>query len=70
VQRPTETPFLKALVWQRTDSSHLSDLEVLRLYERNWRQRGVIAEPNPEELEYIRQLVNHYGSDLYAALGI
>jgi hypothetical protein len=66
--RPTETPFLKALVWQRTDSSHLSDLEVLRLYERNWRQRGVMAEPNPEELEYIRNLVNFYGSDLYGDL--
>jgi hypothetical protein len=68
VQRPTETPFLNALVWQRTDSSHLSDLEVLRLYERNWRQRGVTAEPNTEELEYIRNLVNFYGSDLYGDL--
>jgi hypothetical protein len=66
--RPTETPFLKALVWQRTDSSHLSDLEVLRLYERSWRQRGVIAEPNPEELEYIRNLFNCYRSDLYGDL--
>ncbi len=64
MKRPLETPFLKALAWQRTDSSHLSDLEVLRLYERNWRQRGVIAEPNLEELEYIRKLVNCYGSDL------
>jgi hypothetical protein len=68
MQRPAETPFLKALVWQRTDSSHLSDLEVLRLYERNWRHRGVIAEPNPEELEYICKLVNCYGSDLYGDL--
>jgi hypothetical protein len=68
MQRPTETPFLKALVWQRTDASHLSDLEVLRLYERNWRQRGVIAEPNPEELEYIRNLVSCYGSDIYGDL--
>jgi hypothetical protein len=68
MQGPLETPFLKALVWQRTDSSHLSDLEVLRLYERNWRHRGVIAEPNPEELEYIRNLVNFYGSDLYGDL--
>jgi hypothetical protein len=38
MQRPTETLFLKALVWQSTDSSLLSDLEVLHLYERNWQQ--------------------------------
>ena len=36
--------------------AHWSDLEVLGLYERNWRFRGVIAEVSEGDARVIREL--------------
>ena len=41
-----DLPFLRSLCWQGQEPSiaHWSEQEVLNLYERNWRFRGVMAE--------------------------
>ena len=38
-------------------------LDMLRRYESGWRS-GVLADPSPEEWEFIRELVQRYGSYL------
>jgi hypothetical protein len=59
-----DLPFLKSLCWQGDTPSiaHLSDAEILQLYERNWRYRGVIANLSEEEKTVVRQLALKYDS--------
>ena len=51
-------PFLRSLCWQGGMPSidQWSELEVLNLYERNWRFRGVMAEVSDSEATVIRAL--------------
>lgn len=68
---PDRLPFLAALSWSdHGDLAELKPEEALRRYEAGWRWRGVLAEPSPEELEYLRELAACYGTvirDLDAA---
>lgn len=59
---PQELPFLKAISWQITDVKRFSSKEMLVQYERGWHYLGVLGEPSLEELQFIKQLVNYYGS--------
>lgn len=51
-------PLLCALCWQGTSANpiNLSESEIIQIYERGWRWRGVLAEPTEEELAFIRAL--------------
>jgi hypothetical protein len=42
--------------------AQLTPFEMLRRYEAGWRWRSVLADPNPEELAFVRSLVQTYGS--------
>lgn len=58
-----ELPFLRSLCWQGSTPSidGFSEQEVLNLYERNWRFRGVMAEVSDREAIVIRALaVKHH----------
>lgn len=66
--RPAELPLLKAIAWQRTNLERLTPEEMLSLYERNWRMRGVLADPSPAELLYVRELARFFHSDLSSEL--
>jgi hypothetical protein len=57
-------PFLKSLCWQGHAASvaGLSDDEILQLYERNWRYRGVIADLSKDEKIMLLQLATKYRS--------
>jgi hypothetical protein len=57
-------PFLKSLCWQGHSASvaGLSDDEILQLYERNWRYRGVVADLSEEEKIMLLQLATKYHS--------
>lgn len=57
-------PFLRSLCWQSANPTleHLSDLELLELYERNWRYKGVMADLSEAETQFVRQLARHYQS--------
>lgn len=68
LHEPPHLPFLEAIAWQRGGVAQLSPEERMSLYERNWRQLGVIADPSPEELAYIRELAHLFQSDLSASL--
>jgi hypothetical protein len=61
---PERLPFLEALSWFDRDFRQLPPLDMLRRYESGWRHKGVVAEPSPEELEFIRALARRYGSTL------
>jgi hypothetical protein len=61
---PERLPFLEALSWFDRDWRRLSPVDILRRYEAGWRQRGVLADPSPEELEFIRALARQYGSTI------
>jgi hypothetical protein len=61
---PARLPLLEALSWFDHDWRRLSLLEMLRRYESGWRQRGVLANPSAEEIEFIRALARYYGSIL------
>jgi hypothetical protein len=53
-----DLPFLKSLCWQGEVSSieGLSDPDIIQLYERNWHYRGVLADLNEIERNYVHQL--------------
>jgi hypothetical protein len=57
-------PFLKSLCWQGELPSiaHLTDAEILSLYERNWQHCGVLAEVSEVERRWIRSLAAEYHS--------
>lgn len=68
--KPAELPFLKSLSWSDHGAVDLAPEDMLRRYESGWRWRGVLAEPSPEELQFIRDLAARYGTvirDLEAA---
>ncbi len=59
-------PFLASLCWQTGKNyDHLEPFQRLTMYERGWRFKGVIADLGNEEAEYVRALVNQYGSYLH-----
>jgi Nucleotidyl transferase AbiEii toxin, Type IV TA system len=59
---PQSLPFLQAICWQTKDVRQLSLEQMLSRYERGWHYRGVLGEPNPDELQFIQQLCSRYGS--------
>lgn len=61
---PERLPFLESISWFDQEWRKLSPLDMLRRYEAGWRYLGVLADPSPEELEFIRALVARYGSFL------
>lgn len=61
---PEELPFLESLSWFDRTYRNLPPLDMLRRYEAGWRHKGVLADPSPEELDFIRELVKRYKSFL------
>lgn len=59
-----QLPFLKSLCWQGQTASiaHLSEDEILQLYERGWRYRGVMADLSDVEKTLLQQLATKYHS--------
>ena len=59
-----ELPFLRSLCWQGNVPSidQWSEQDVLNLYERNWRFRGVMAEVSDGEATVIRALAMKHHS--------
>jgi hypothetical protein len=61
---PADLPFLERLSWFDREYRRLEPLDMLRRYEAGWRHLGVLADPSPEEWEWIRGLARRYGSYL------
>jgi hypothetical protein len=61
---PEELPFLESISWFDLLYLHLPPLDMLRRYEAGWRNKGVLADPSPEEWIFIRELVSRFGSYL------
>lgn len=59
---PEELPLLEAICWQISDVKNFSPKEMLISYERGWHYLGVLGEPSPEELLFIKKLIQRYGS--------
>ena len=59
---PAHLPLLEALSWFDREWRRLAPVDMLRRYEAGWRDKGVVADPSPEELEFIRTLAHRYGS--------
>jgi len=57
IKIPANLPFLKSICWQTKDISHFTLLEMLSCYERGWKYRGVLADLEGEELNFLRNLV-------------
>jgi hypothetical protein len=59
-----QLPFLTSLCWQGENPSlaHLTELEILNLYERNWPLRGVMADTSEPETTFIRRIAVEYHS--------
>jgi hypothetical protein len=57
-------PFLTSLCWQGAQPSiaHLSEQDILNLYERNWRLRGVMVDLSEQEMMFIRRIAVEYHS--------
>jgi hypothetical protein len=47
----TQSPFLDALCWQLGGNDQLTPVEVLQIYERDWRLLGVLVAPNKSEAD-------------------
>ena len=65
-----ELPFLKSLCWQGQTASiaGLSEDELLEIYERNWRYRGVIADLSEGEEKMLLKLATQYHSWLVSEI--
>jgi hypothetical protein len=61
---PDGLPFLESLSWSDRNFRDLPLLDMLRRYEAGWRHLGVLADPSPEEWDFIRTLVARFGSFL------
>lgn len=61
---PERLPFLESISWFDRTYRNLPPLDMLRRYEAGWRHKGVLADPSPEELDFIRELVRRYKSFL------
>lgn len=59
---PEKLPFLEAVCWQTKDVNHFTPAEMLCRYERGWEYRGVLGEPNAEELRFVKELAQRFGS--------
>ncbi|MCP4105651.1 MAG: hypothetical protein GY749_08960 [Desulfobacteraceae bacterium] len=59
---PAGLPFLQAVCWQIKDIRHFTLSEMLCRYESGWKYRGVLADLEGEELEFVRRLVKEFGS--------
>jgi hypothetical protein len=66
LQIPQQLPFLEALGWQTTNIQQFSPQEILTRYERGWQYRGVLVDLDVEELSFVRELSQRYGSWLTA----
>jgi hypothetical protein len=57
-------PFLTSLCWQgeKPAVADLSELDMLHLYERHWRLRGVMADPSAQEMTFIRRVAAEHQS--------
>lgn len=62
---PQARPFLQSLAWSDDRWRELGPLDMLRRYEAGWRHLGVLADPSPEEMAFIRDLVRRFGSYLH-----
>jgi len=62
IQIPEELPFLKSICWQVENIKNFSPEEMLISYERGWRYLDVLGEPSKEELVFIKELIQRYGS--------
>lgn len=62
LQIPEKLPFLKAICWQFESIKNFTPEEMLISYERGWRYLDVLGEPSLEELVFIKELVQRYGS--------
>jgi len=61
---PEQLPFLESLSWFDRNYRDLPLLDILRRYESGWRYLGLLADPSPEEWDFIRALVSRFGSYL------
>ena len=61
---PERLPFLESLSWFDRNYRDLPFLDILRRYESGWRYLGVLADPSPEEWDFIRALISRFGSYL------
>jgi len=61
---PERLPFLESLSWFDRNYQDLPLLDILRRYESGWRYLGLLADPSPEEWDFIRALVSRFGSYL------
>jgi len=61
---PERLPFLESLSWFDRNYRDLPLLDILRRYESGWRYLGLLADPSPEEWDFIRALVSCFGSYL------
>ena len=62
---PESLPLLEAISWYDRAPLELSPKEMLARYEAGWRFRGVLADTSPEEVDWIRYLIERYGSTIH-----
>lgn len=66
ISSPEHLPFLESISWFDRCYRDLPLIDMLRRYEAGWRFLGVLADPSPEEWEFIRALVLRFGSHLHS----
>lgn len=59
---PEKLPFLEKLCWQRVNINNLTRLEMLNIYERGWRYRGILGDLSQTEALFVQQLAQYYQS--------
>lgn len=65
---PAKLPFLESICWQTKDVYRFTRQEMLSRYERGWNYRTLFNNLSEEELNFIKELAQHYKSWLLTYL--
>lgn len=68
ISMPRRLPFLEAICWQTRDVYQFTPEQMLRRYERGWKYRTLFGGLEETELNFLRELAQHYKSWLQVEL--
>ncbi len=62
IEIPAELPFLQAICWHTENIRIFTLKEMLMCYETGWKYKGILADLEGDELDFVKKLARKIGS--------
>lgn len=62
IEVPVKLPFLQAICWQTENIRIFTLAEMLTHYETGWKYKGILADLEGDELDFVKKLSRKIGS--------